>query len=94
MDQRTCLSVLCRPPKVESCKGETPAMWPKPVIVPGSSWETLCEEWDVANREGEDGSEAAIGRDYSTLSELLTSERLGSYLRRAGDHWRCPFVRL
>lgn len=77
---------------IGSRKGETPAMWPKPVIVPGSSWEILQEEHGVTNQDGDIGEDATPTHDYAGLSELLTSERLGSYLRWSGGDVGAAFA--
>lgn len=59
-------------------------MWPRPVIVPGSSRKRIQEESGVANANGGSGDQAP-DRDYETLARLLSAERLGSYLRWSGD---------
>lgn len=58
-------------------------MWPRPVIVPGSSRKRIQEESGVANADDGSGDQAP-DRDYEALARLLSAERLGSYLRWSG----------
>ena len=67
-------------------------MWPKPVIVPGSSEKILPEEQRVTNQVGNTGNDAAATRDYAGLSQLLTSERLGSYQQWSGGDVAAAFA--
>jgi len=87
--QRT--GVICPRRHVDSSKGETPAMWPRPVIVPGSSKKRIQEELGVANADRGSGDQAPA-RDYEALARLLSAERLGSYLRWSGGDVPAAFA--
>lgn len=57
---------------------ETPAMWPWPGIVPGSSVIKVRKVPRMSSRP-------EPGWDYRVLRDLLTNERLESYFRAPGD---------
>lgn len=69
-------------------KDVTPAMWPWPVIVPGSSSSSVRGAPNMSNSLGDNGEP---GWDYTNLRDLLTSERLGSYFDAADGDLEAAF---
>ena len=62
-------------------KGETPAMWLSPGIVPGSSIASIGMGWLMSNI----AANAGLGWQPETIRDLLTPDRLRSYLASCGQ---------